>query len=99
MGKAGDSQAIRRSNAGGVSGVSGVGFSGVMVVVIVAMMVPVAAARIGSGLWVEGGLNCFDVAAEAFDHFTDDVVGPDADPIAQKLHGQMAVAEVPGDAD
>src|ERR1700722_14391479 len=70
-----------------------------MVVVIVAVVVMVDAAGVSTGLGSERGIDRFDVAAEAFDHFTDDVVGPDADPIAQKLHGQMAVAEVPGDAD
>ncbi len=40
-----------------------------------------------------------DVPAQTLDHFFDDMVGADADAVTQQLHGQMPVAEMPGDAD
>ena len=54
-----------------------------MVVVIVAMMMMVPAAGIRTGLGIERRLDRFNMTAEALDHFTDDVVSPDTDAIAQ----------------
>ena len=74
----------------------------VVVVVVVSIVVVVAvgvAARIRSGFGVEGGFDDVDVAAEVFDHFLDDVVAADADLVADELDREVAVAEVPGDAD
>jgi hypothetical protein len=66
-------------------------------VIVVVMM---AGARgVGAGFGVERGLDRIDVAAKAFDHVPDDVIGPNSDPVAEQLHGEMAVAEMPGDAD
>ena len=58
-----------------------------------------AAARIGAGLRIERGFDRIDMAAKSLDHRLDDVVGSDADAVAEQLHRQMAVAEVPGNAD
>ena len=38
------------------------------------------------------------MAAQAFDHVPDHVIHTDADPVAQQLHRQMAIADMPGDA-
>ena len=68
----------------------------VVFVVVVAVLVP---AGIGAGFGVEGGFDDVHVAAELFDHGFDDVVAADADPVADQLDREVAVAEVPGDAD
>ena len=68
----------------------------VVVVMVVAMLTPLG---VGAGFGVEGGFDDVDVAAEVFDHFLDDVVAADADLVADELHREVAVAEVPGDAD
>ena len=70
-----------------------------VMVVIVAVVMMVAAAGVGAGFGVEGRFEAFDVAAEAFDHGFDDMVGADADMVAEQLDGQVAIAEMPGDAD
>ena len=66
---------------------------------IAAVGVTVAATRISAGLRIERGFNRIDMTAKSLDHRLDDVVGSDADAVAEQLHRQMAVAEVPGDAD
>ena len=38
------------------------------------------------------------MTAQALDHLGNHMIGPDADAIAQQLHRQMPVAQVPGDA-
>ena len=47
----------------------------------------------------EGRTSWREAAAEAFHHRLDDVVAADHQPIGVELRRQVAVAEVPGDAD
>jgi hypothetical protein len=70
---------------------------GVMVGLVVVVMV-VGGGGVGTGFGVEGGVDGVGVAAEAGDHVGNHVVGADQDAAAGELHGQMAIAEVPGDA-
>jgi len=70
----------------------------IIVIVIVVMMVP-SSWRVSAGLRIERRLDRFDVTAEAFDHVPDDVIGANANAVAKQLHRQMAIAEMPGDAD
>ncbi len=67
-----------------------------MVIVVVAVLV---AAGVGACFGVEGGVDDVDVAAELFDHGFDDVIAADADLVSDQLDREVAVAEVPGDAD
>ena len=67
-----------------------------MIVMIMVMMMA-AAARVGAGLGIERGIDLVDMTAEALDHLLDHMIGADTDAVTQQLHGQMAVAEVPGD--
>lgn len=69
----------------------------VMAVIVIMMVMMMARAGIGPGLRVEWCVDGIDMAAEPFDHVGDDVVGADADSLAQQLHRQMPVAEMPGD--
>ena len=69
-----------------------------MIVVIAVMMVP-GARCVSSGLGIERRIDRFDVTAESFDHFFYDMIGADTDAVAKQLHRQMAIAQVPGDAD
>jgi hypothetical protein len=69
-----------------------------VVIVVIVVVVMLVAAGIGAGFGVERGLDVVDMAAEPFDHFLDDMVGAQADALAEQLDGQVAVAEVPGDA-
>jgi hypothetical protein len=54
-------------------------------------------ARIRARLWVERGFHSVCVSTQLKDHIGDHVVGADADAVAEKLHGQMSIAEMPGD--
>src|SRR5271166_185665 len=56
----------------------------------------VGGAGIGAGFRVEGGLQSGDLAAEAGHHFSNHMIGADAQSLAGNLHRQMSVAEVPG---
>ncbi len=67
-----------------------------MVVIIVVSMT-VAAGGIGTGLRIKWRFDRLDMAAKALDHRLDDVIGADADAIAEQLNRQMAIAEMPGD--
>ena len=60
---------------------------------------PVMPAGVRPLLRVERFLHFADVAAEAVDHLRDDVVGTDAKAVVEELGGEVAVAEVPGEAD
>ena len=67
--------------------------------VVLVVAVPMAA-RIGAGFRVERRLRSrVTLAAQPADHVGDHVVGADEDRARDELDGQMAVAEVPGDAD
>ncbi len=68
-------------------------------VFIVVVMVMAGAPRVRTGLRIEWGMDRIDMAAETFDHLCDNVIGSNADAIAQQLHRQMAIAEMPGDAN
>src|SRR5579872_1490932 len=59
------------------------------------MVVPTG---IGPGFRVEWRLHVIHMAAQTLDHLADHMVITDADPIAEQLHWQMAVTQVPGDA-
>lgn len=63
---------------------------------IMSMSVHVAVS-IGARFRIEGGVERRRASAEMFDHVRDDVVRPDAQPVAKKLHGEMTIAEMPGD--
>jgi hypothetical protein len=56
------------------------------------------AGSISASLGIERRLNLLDMAAQALDHFLNDVIGPDANAVAEQLHRQMTIAEMPGDA-
>ena len=68
-------------------------------VVVIMMVVVTAGDGIGAGFGIERRLDRFDVAAQCLDKVRDDVVGADTDAVVQELNRQVAVAEVPGDAD
>jgi hypothetical protein len=71
-----------------------------MVVMVVVVVVAVLVATcVGAGFGVEGGVDDVYVAAELFDHGFNDVVSADADLVPYELDREVAVAEVPGDAD
>ena len=68
----------------------------VAVVVVVVMMV--MSAGVGPGLRVERSLDMVHMPTEPPDHFLDDVIGANAQMLAEDLHRQMPVAEMPCDA-
>nr|WP_325677608.1 hypothetical protein [Rhodopila sp.] len=70
-----------------------------MLVVIVIMVMVMATAGIRPRLRVERSLDQLDMPAQPLDHFADHVIGSDADAIAQQLHWQMAVPQMPDDPD
>ncbi len=65
---------------------------GVMIVVVV-----IVAMAIGAAFGVEGGVEVRHDRAEMANHVFDDRVAADAQAVAEKLGGQVAVTEVPGD--
>jgi hypothetical protein len=67
--------------------------------IVVVIVVVTGAGGIGSGFGIEWRVDRLDMAAKALDHFLDDMVGTDPDPVAKQLHRQMTIAEMPGDAD
>jgi hypothetical protein len=71
----------------------------VVVVVVIVVVVLVRAGGIGAGFGIEWGFDVIDMAAEEHNHLLDDMVGTDADALAEQLDGEVPVAEVPGDAD
>ena len=54
--------------------------------------------RIGAAFGVERRLDLNDAAAQSLHHVLDDVIAPDADGLRHDLRRQMAIAEMPGDA-
>jgi hypothetical protein len=56
------------------------------------MMVP---AGVSPGFRIEWCLDCIYVTAQPLHHLPDHMIGPNADVIAQQLHRQMTIAEVP----
>lgn len=75
----------------------------VMVPVIMIMsmmpmcMMGVACLKIGPALGVKRRLDRTDFAAEALDHRLNDMIAADSEAPAGDLHGEMAVAEMPGE--
>ena len=69
----------------------------IAVIVMFMAMRRVTAAGIGPALRIERRLDSNDARAEASHHLPDDVIAPDAQPLADDLRRQMAIAEVPGD--
>jgi hypothetical protein len=70
----------------------------VLMVMIVSVRVVVAGTFVGSALRVERRLHRLARAAQAFDHVFDHVVRPNEQRLSGKLRGQVAIAQVPGDA-
>ena len=68
-------------------------------VIIVVVVVPVAAVGIGTALGIEGGGDRRCRRIEAFDHVLDNGVVADTQAVTKKLGRQVAIAEVPGDAE
>lgn len=86
-------------------GVSGV----VVIVMVVTVCVAVAVAvvvgfderafsAVGATLRLEGAHDAMNVAAEAGDHFGQDVIGLDIECVRRYFAGRVAVADMPGDA-
>ena len=68
---------------------------------VVVMPVAVAAhgaVTVGAAFGVEGAVDRADCCAEANHHVGDDVILADVEGAIAQLGGQMAVAQVPGDA-
>jgi hypothetical protein len=59
--------------------------------------VMVVSAGVGSGFGIECRLDRIDLPGESLNHRSDHVIRADADALAEQLHGQVAVAEMPGD--
>jgi len=51
---------------------------------------------IGAAFGIEGRLDLVHMAAQAFDHLGDYVVGADADAVVANLRRQVAIADMPG---
>ncbi len=64
--------------------------------VVVAMH---AAMAIGATFRIECGLDRRDHGPETLQHRLDDMIAADAQPVAEQFRRQMAIAEMPGDAD
>src|SRR5689334_332902 len=82
VGNAGDSHASRCSN----------GRRSMVVVIVAVVMV---AARVGARFRIERRHHPIDVAAKPDDHVLNDMISPDANTVAQQLHRQVTVAEMP----
>jgi hypothetical protein len=61
-------------------------------------MVMVLSARVRASLRIEWCFDLLDVPTEAFDHLPDHMVVTNPNSVAQQLHRQMPVAEMPCDA-
>lgn len=68
----------------------------IIVMVVVVMVVPTG---IGAPLRIERRLDGRRGAAKTLDHLRDHMIGADADAIPEKLCRQVAIAEMPGDAN
>lgn len=67
-------------------------------VVIVPVIMGVMRFKVGPAFGIERRLDGAHLAAEALDHRVDDVIAADAQAAAGDLHGEVPVAEVPGEA-
>jgi hypothetical protein len=70
-----------------------------MLVRIALAGVGVAAAGIGAAFGIEWCLDLDHARAQALDHRLDDVIAPDTQALRHDLRRQMAIAEMPGDAN
>lgn len=74
-------------------------FVGMLVRPMIVMVVPVRLAiAIGATFRIESSEDRRDRCTEPLQHFLDDVIVTDTQPIAEELSRQMPVAKVPGDA-
>jgi len=64
---------------------------------IMVVMMMTRAWGVGTGLRIERFFNRLDMTAETFNHVPDHVIGPDANAVAEQLHRQMAIAQMPCD--
>src|SRR5690242_9644428 len=53
---------------------------------------------VSAWLGIEWGLHAVNVTTQSVDHLLNHVISADADRVATKLHRQMPVAEMPGNA-
>ncbi len=67
--------------------------------IVTIMVVMVVAVGIGAAFGIEGGGDVGDGGVEVGDHVFDHRIAANAQVVAEKLGRQMAVAEVPGDAE
>jgi hypothetical protein len=67
-----------------------------MLMIVVVVVMP-GAGRVRTGLGIERRFNRLNVPAETFDHVLDHMIGANADPVAEQLHRQMAIAQMPRD--
>ena len=71
----------------------------VAVIIVMVMMTVPALGGIGAAFGIEGLVDMGDGGAEAREHLLDHMVAADEQPVAGKLGRQVAVAEMPGEAD
>ena len=69
-----------------------------MLMVFLTMVMMAGARRVGASFRIKRRLNCLDVAAEACNHISYDMIDAYPNAIAQKLHREMPIAEMPRDA-
>ncbi|KRR24770.1 hypothetical protein CQ14_05335 [Bradyrhizobium lablabi] len=70
-----------------------------MVVAVIMRGMIVRGLRVGAALGIERRLDLDDAPAEPLHHRLDDVIAADAQALWHDLRRQMAVAEMPGDAN
>ena len=68
----------------------------VPVVIMIMFMMRMAGLQVGSPLGIEGGFDRARLAAKPFHHRYDDVIAANTEAVPRDLHGEVAVAEVPG---
>jgi len=71
----------------------------VIVVLMIIVAMRMACIGVGTTLGIEGRLDLDHARAKALHHRLDDVVAADAQALGHDLRWQMAVAEMPADAD
>jgi hypothetical protein len=67
-----------------------------MVVVVVVMMMAVVM-LVGAPLGIKGGFDRLKPRTKAAQHVFDHMVAPDAQPLADDLHVDMTIADMPGE--
>ena len=67
--------------------------------IVMRMAVIMSARGIGAALGIEGSLDLDHAAAQALHHRLDDMIAANAQALRHQLGRQMAIAEMPGDAD